>query len=465
MSNRQPLHRQAIVLGASVGGLLAARALSDHFQRVLVLERDPLEGDSASRKGVPHARHTHGLLAGGLAALEDFFPGFRQDLLNRGAEVGDILDRSLWHVAGGQHVRFNSGLTGVCQSRPVLEQVVRSRVTALPNVTLRDQVSVERLTANSWNERVTGVQVADRRANRGETLLADLVVDATGRGSQMPAWLASLGYPRPAEDRVDVDLAYATQLFHRRPEDFNNLMAIVVTPSPPIKRFGVALAIEDDRWSLTLGGMFGDHPPREPDGLRQFAAGLASPVLHRFLQRAHPISEAAYYRMPGSLRRRYERLARFPKGLIVMGDALCSFNPIYGQGMTTAALQAAALGKHLKGGLDDLWRRFCREAARLVDIPWKIAVTSDFQFGETRGRKPWLAGVTNAYLRLVHQAARTDPAVALAFHRVANLLDGPSSLLRPMVLARILKDCARRACSKTMPNLDIAGVPSQSPAA
>jgi 2-polyprenyl-6-methoxyphenol hydroxylase-like FAD-dependent oxidoreductase len=194
--------------------------------------------------------------------------------------------------------------------------------------------------------------------------------------------------------------------------------------------------------------MFGDHPPTDPEGFRQFAAGLAAPVIHDFLEHAEPLSDIAHYRMPGSLRRRYERLARFPQRLIVMGDALCSFNPIYGQGMTTAALQAVALGESLSGGLDHLARRFFPKAARLVDVPWGIAVTSDFQFRETQGRKPWLAGLTNAYLRLVHRAARTDPVVALAFHRVANLLAAPGSLLRPSILARVFKSWSRRTRQK-----------------
>jgi 2-polyprenyl-6-methoxyphenol hydroxylase-like FAD-dependent oxidoreductase len=448
MSQQQPQGQQAIVLGASVGGLLAARTLSDYFQRVVVLERDALAAGAEPRKGVPQGRHTHGLLAGGADALERFFPGIREELVAQGAETGDLLGKALWHVAGGPHARFESGLIGLTQSRPMLEQIVRDRLAALPNVTLRDQVCVERLMADETKERIVGVQVCDRRANRSESLAADLIVDATGRGSRMPAWLESFGYPRPAEERVDVDPAYATRMYRRRPGDFQGLMGVVVTQVPPIKRFGVALAVEGDRWSLTLGGMFGDHPPTDPDGFRRFAAGLASPMIHEFLQHAEPLSEVAPYRMPGSLRRRYERLARFPERLIVMGDALCSFNPIYGQGMTTAALQAEALGQSLSGGLDRLAPRFFPRAAKLVDVAWGIAVTSDFQFPQTRGRKPRLAGLTNAYLRLIHQAARTDRAVALVFHRVANLLDPPGRLLRPAIIARVMRSWSSLACQR-----------------
>jgi 2-polyprenyl-6-methoxyphenol hydroxylase-like FAD-dependent oxidoreductase len=166
---------------------------------------------------------------------------------------------------------------------------------------------------------------------------------------------------------------------------------------------------------------------------------LPSPLLHQFLQSAEPVSDVQLFKYPASLRRRYETLRRFPEGLLVMGDALCSFNPIYGQGMSTAALQAVLLGECLHGGDRQLARRFFRGAARIVDVPWQIAASADFQYPQVRGNRPLLARVTNAYLALVHRAAHTDPAVALAFHRVANLQGRPASLFRPRILSRVLK--------------------------
>jgi 2-polyprenyl-6-methoxyphenol hydroxylase-like FAD-dependent oxidoreductase len=440
-------HRQgqgkAIVLGASVAGLVAARVLGEHFEQVVVLERDPLPGDLQPRKGTPQARQSHGLLAGGLQALEGLFPGLSDELLSRGAERGDLLEETTWHVAGGRHVQFRSGLVGLTVSRPLLEEVIRRRVAALANVSIRDQMSVERLLPDATRHRILGVELNDRGRDRRESLFADLIVDATGRGSRMPQWLADMGFPRPQEDRVEVNLAYATQLFRRRPGDFDGQMATIITPDAPRKRFAVALAIEENRWSVTLGGMFGDHPPTDEPGLREFASQLPTQTMYDFIRHAEPLSEVSVYRVPGSQRRRYERLRRFPEGLLVMGDALCSFNPIYGQGMTIAALEAAALSGLLSVGRTDLARRFFAQAARLVDVPWQIAVTTDFQHRETTGRKPWLADLLNAYLRRVHQAAHTDPAVALAFHRVANLLDKPARLTRPSIAARVLKHCWR----------------------
>ncbi|HEX5103112.1 MAG TPA: hypothetical protein VFV87_04845, partial [Pirellulaceae bacterium] len=218
----------------------------------------------------------------------------------------------------------------------------------------------------------------------------------------------------------------------------SDAMAVIVTQQPPSTRSGVALAVEDDRWSLTLGGMFDDAPPASEAGFREFARGLSSPLIHDFLRSAEPVSEIQVFKYPASLRRRYERLKQFPEGLLVLGDALCSFNPIYGQGMSTAALEAVLLGECLQHSEPRLAQRFFRGAARIVDVPWQTAATSDLQFPQVRGKRPLLSGLANAYQSLVHRAAQADPEVALAFHRVANLLERPASLLRPRILRRVL---------------------------
>ena len=441
MGNRGREH--AVVIGGSMAGLLAARALAQHFRRVTILERDPLGERVEPRKGVPQGHHTHGLLASGLQVLETFFPGIRDELVARGSLIGDVVRDSLWHVQGDFHLQPESGLIGTTQSRPLLEATVRQRVLALPNVSLRDQISVERLLTDADHGCVQGVQLSDRRADCGESLPADLVVDTSGRGSRMPQWLADMGYGLPREERLEVKLAYATRLFRRRPGDFSDFMALVVMQRAPNKRSGVALAIEDNRWSLTLGGMFDDTPPADEAGYVEFSRGLDSPIIHQFLRTAMPLSEIQIFKYPASVRRRYENLRRFPQGLLVMGDALCSFNPIYGQGMSTAALDAVLLGDCLRHGDERLAHRFFAGAAKIIDVPWQISATADFQFAEVRGRRPLLAGMINSYLALVHRAAHADPTVAIAFHRVANLLAQPASLFHPRILSRVLKHCWR----------------------
>jgi flavin-dependent dehydrogenase len=427
---------RAVVIGGSIAGLQAARVLSAHFREVVILERDALLRGAAPRQGTPHARHTHGLLAGGLGELIWQFPGIDRELLARGAVSGDLVGDSTWFVEGAAHVEVASGLVGSMQSRPLLEQVVRDRVAAIPNVVTRDRVSVDRLLVDSTGHEVRGVQLTDRRTHTGENLTADLVVDAAGRASRTPSWLMELGFPAPAEDRIEIDLGYATQRFERRAGDFGGKVAVIVTQLPPNRRMGVAVAVENGEWSLTLGGMGSDVPPADEAGFREFARGLPSPRLAEFLASARPTSDILLYRYPASIRRRYERLRRFPGGLLVIGDALCSFNPIYGQGMTVAALEARHLDVCLNAGPRSLAQRFFAGASRLIDTPWLIAATADFRFEQVRGRRPWGTMAMNWYIARVHRAAHHDPVVAVAFHRVANLLDQPASLFHPAILAR-----------------------------
>lgn len=431
--------KQAIVIGGSIAGLLAARVASEHFDRVLVLERDPTNGAVQSRKGVPQGRHTHGLLAGGLLALERLFPGIGGDLARLGAVTGDLLADSRWYVEGGYHAQAPSGLIASGQSRPLLEHVVRRRLTAIPNVELASEYNVERLVASRSGQRIVAAQVAERRQNCGRILEADLIIDASGRGSRTPAWLADLGFAPPREERVEVNLAYATRTYRRRPGDLYGWNALVVTASPENMRSGVAMALEDNRWSVTLGGMAHHRPPRTDEAFLHFARQLPTPELYDILRHAEPLTSVEYFPFPASIRRRYERLARFPEGLVVLGDAMCSFNPVYGQGMTVAALEAELLGRCLRERKPNMAKRYFQQAGQLVDTPWQIAVTADFQFPHTRGDRPWSARLMNDYLRRVHRAAHRDSEVAMAFHRVANLVDAPRALLQPWLMSRVLR--------------------------
>jgi flavin-dependent dehydrogenase len=444
------LGERAIVLGGSIAGLSAARVLTDHFRQVVVLERDPLPDQPAARKGTPHARHTHGLLSQGLARFEAMFPGIGAELAALGAEQGDLVKDCLWHAASGFHRQIASGLFASAQSRALLEWLVRERVGSIPNITLRGEIGVQRLLADG-RKGITGVQFADRRSEAGrlaagaefksdrtEALSADLVIDATGRGSRLPQWLAELRLPRPKEERVHIDLAYATRLFRRRPGDLGGNMAIVITQQPPNKRFAAMVQMEGGLWSLTMGGVLGDHPQLTDAGLREFAAGMPTPELADFLRTAEPASDILSYKYASSLRRRYERVRHFPRGILPLGDSICSFNPVYGQGMTVAALEAEALDLCLRGGLAGLAGRYFRRVARLVDTPWQIAVGSDYRNPGVPGRRPLGTDLVNRWIDRVHRAAQHDTHVTLAFHRVANLLAPPASLFHPGVALRVL---------------------------
>lgn len=429
----------AAVLGASFSGLLAARVLSDRFDRVTVVERDVLPGGASLRKGVPQARHAHGLLAGGYRLLGEYFPDLMEELAELGAPVGDVVGDSVWFLHGRWKLRHEAGLRGITVSRPCLESVVRRRVKALPNVTFLEDTDGLIPAYDAAAGRVTGLVVRPRDGDAQETLGADLVVDASGRGSQSAKWLEDWGFGRPEERQVRIDVGYATRTFERRPGDMFGAIAAVISETPPHgTRLAAVLAAEGDRWVVTLAGVLGDHPPTTEPEWTEFAASLPEPAVHDLVTSARPLTEIASYRFPANQRRMYERMKRFPAGYLVIGDAVASFNPIYGQGMSVAAMEARALDESLAVGVDGLWRRFYARARRIVDVPWLLATGEDLRFPQIEGRRPPGSGIMNRYLERVHAVASVDPVVCRQFFRVANLVAAPSSLMTPRILGRVL---------------------------
>ena len=362
----------AVVIGGSIAGLLATRALTDHFDRVTLYEADRFPDTVDNRKGVPQGRHAHGLLSSGFQVMESFYPGLADELVAQGAERGDVARDVIWCLGGSYKLRFECGFGGVVLSRPLLETTIRGRTTALHSVDVTAGTRVRGLATSSG--RVSGVDIdADGVVT---SVSADLVVDATGRGSHAPAWLETLGYVPPLEETVEIGVGYSTRVFRRRPSDFDELNGMVCGVDPlRRKRFGVALRMEGERWTVTLGGFLGDHAPTDDRGFVEFARSLASPDIHHVVRETEPLSDYVTHKFPSNRRRRFERLDRFPDGLLVLGDGLCSFNPIYGQGMSVAACEAQALGECLRIPESDhapLWRRFFDRAAPIVDIAWTL---------------------------------------------------------------------------------------------
>jgi 2-polyprenyl-6-methoxyphenol hydroxylase-like FAD-dependent oxidoreductase len=435
----------AVVLGASMAGLLAARVLADAYAQVTVIDRDQLPPTGTHRRGVPHGRHTHALLARGQQALEELFPGFAAELVAHGAAAGDVLGNGRWYLNGHRLRQTHTGLVALCASRPFLEGHVRARVRALPGLRLLDRCQVVGLATTPDGRRVTGVRVL-RRAGGGEEVLgADLVVDATGRGSRTPLWLEALGYPRPPTEQVRIGLGYATRTYRLPPDALGGDLGMLHAPTPEHPRGGALLMLEGDRWMVTLVGILGDHPPTDPDGFLTFARSLRFPDIYQAIRDGEPLDDAVGFRFPASVRHRYERLRRFPDGLLVVGDAVCSFNPIYGQGMSVAAAEALALRRHLERGTRPQPRRLFGELARVVDVPWDIAVGGDLAFPGVQGRRTVKVRLVNAYIARLHVAAAHDAHLASAFMRVAGLVAPPESLLRPGVLLGVLRGTLRPA--------------------
>ena len=431
---------RAVVLGASMAGLLAAKVLSDSYGQVTVIDRDKLPEASTHRRGVPHGRHIHGLLARGQQALEELFPGLTAELVAHGVPAGDLQADTRLFFSGHRLRQAPARLVVLCASRPVLEGRVRARVRALPNVRLVDCCDVVGLATTPDRRRVTGARLLRRADGSAEEALgADLVVDTTGRGARTPAWLEALGYPRPEREQVRVGLGYASRIYRLPPDALGGDLAVLHAATPRHPRAGALQVLEGDRWMVTLAGILGDHPPTDPVGFLDFARSLRFTDIYQAVRDAEPLDDPVAFRFPASVRHRYEKLDRFPGGLLVMGDAVASFNPIYGQGMSVAALEALALRRHLEHGTAPRPRNWFRELARVVDVPWDIAAGGDLVFPGVQGRRTAKVRLVNAYLARLHAAAAHDADIAGAFLRVAGLVAPPGSLLRPGVAARVLR--------------------------
>jgi 2-polyprenyl-6-methoxyphenol hydroxylase-like FAD-dependent oxidoreductase len=438
----------AVVLGGSITGLLAARVLADAYDRVTVVDRDELAPGATARRGAPQGRHIHGLLARGQQALEELFPGLVAELTRRGAPAGDVLGDARLLLGGHRLARTDAGLVVLSVSRPLLEDRIRARVRALPGVRFAPPSDAVGLRCSPDRRRVTGARLLRRAdASAEEVIDASLVVDATGRGSRAPAWLETLGFGQPKVDRIRVDVGYVTRRYRLSSDALGGDIACVHGPTPDRPRGGALARLEDDIWILTLFGLLGDHPPKDRDGFDAFAASLRFSDLQDAVGAAEPIDGPAAYRFQANVRRRYERMGRFPDGLLVMGDASCSFNPIYGQGMTVAALQALALRDHLTPGTVPCSAHVLRALARVIDDPWEMAIGADLSVPGVDGRRTPGRRIAGAYVRRLQAAAAHDPALARAFMRVTGLVDRPDAILRPAIALRALRPRRRASGS------------------
>ena len=339
-----------------MAGLCAARVMADRFESVVVIDRDELPNGSEPRRQVPQGRHPHLLLTAGARLLEGWFPGILDELCASGAVDVDICGDFYWYQAGGCQRRPASQMRGPAMSRPLLERTVRLRVEALSNVVIRDETAAEGLIADASGGHITGIRLTD-----GTALGCDLVVDASGRAARSLVWLRELGYEPPPTSVVEVDTRYVSRIYRRADKPARDWKAAAIIGDPDTRRLAMLLPMEADRWIVTIAGTNGETAPTDPDGMLAYAQTLESPVIAEVMEVSEPLTEPFTHRFPANQRRHVERMRRFPIGWVLLGDAVCSFNPIYGQGMTAAAQQAEALGRQLNragaGGRPPLRRR------------------------------------------------------------------------------------------------------------
>lgn len=410
----------AIVIGASLGGLCAARVLSDFFDRVTVYERDELPAEPANRAAVPQGRHVHLLMARGAQEFEGLFPGLLADMVAAGVPILEnrpdcIHFGAAGHVLGTHH-RLQDEFTAYVPSRPHLEWQIRRRVLGLENVTVVHEAVDEPVFDG---HRVTGVRTGD-----DATVGADLVVDATGRGTRLPVWLAQWGFQRPREDSVDVGISYATHQV-RIPEGLVHEKVVVAGASRK-QPLGIGmLCYEDGDWGVTTFGTGKVAPPGDFDEMCALADEILPEHVSSGLRRGEPLGEIALHKYPASRWRRYDEMDRFPPGIVPFGDAVVSFNPTYGQGMTMTSLQAGHLRRALQSPEQDLARSFSRATAKTTYPVWTMNAIGDLTLhGATaKGPMPRWYGPVGALFDQFLGAAESDPVLAEWFLRRFSLLD------------------------------------------
>lgn len=437
------LGEHAVVLGASMAGMLAARVAAEHYRTVTVVDRDELPERPVNRRGVPQGWHGHALQAGGSAVLDELFPGILDDLVADGAPVWSDGDLSKAIIEYGGHRFLPSGhirhaVTSYLPSRAFLDWHVLQRVSALPNVTVLGGHDVVGVTSSKDRRRVTGAVLAHRDATAATVLGADLVIDATGRGSRAPVFLEELGYHRPHEDELVINLSYTSQWIQVAPGAMSQHM-VATFPRPGDLTTVALLSHENDTRLMTVGTMAGQEAAKDYADMLAIARRRVPGDVYAAVAAAEPIGKTAHYRTPSSRWRRYDRMARFPEGLLVTGDAVCSFNPIYGQGMSVAALDAVALRHCLRRGDHDLPRRFHQASAKPIGVAWRNAVGADLSLPEIAGRRPLGMRINNRFADWVLTAIETDPVVTGQFFRVLGMIDAPTSLMRPSILARVAR--------------------------
>ncbi len=475
-----------------MAGLLAARVLSEAYGEVIIVDRDELTEVSTTRRGCPQGFHAHALLARGQQVLDELFPGMTDEFAAAGMPMFDMGEMR-WSINGVPLAPAKTGLIVVSVTRPALELLVRRRVAAIPNVKFYERTVITGLETDSGHRRVTGVRIgrlaqAPQRdqapvsdagnvtlvadgpqpaparpagAQPDEVLRADLVIDATGRGSRTPVWLEEFGYERPAEDRVKIGLAYTTceYVLPARPlgvEDWS----IVPLANPFGPRGAFFGRTKGDKHMLSLTSMVGDPPPTTAEEVLEIAKSLPVPDIYEAIRDTTPVSGPEVIKFPASVRRRYERLTRFPERFLVLGDGVCSFNPVYGQGMTVAALEATTLLAQLRTGAPPDALTYFREISAVIDAPWSIAAGNDLAWPGVEGERTDEINEANAYMGKLMFAATRDGAVTGAFMRVAGLIDPPQALMTPDIRSRVEREAKHMPEVMPPPEQDLVADPA-----
>ena len=434
--------KHAIVIGAGMGGLTAAKALSPYFDKVTVLERDALPVAAEPRIGTPHCRQVHVLLRGGLDALIEFFPSFETELEKAGAVRVRVGSELMVEAPGfDPFPQRDLGIDSLSMTRPLVEFVTRRFVEWEAKIALRTGCRVTRLLASPDGTAVTGVRY-DLADGDSKELLADLVVDASSRGTLTLELLDQLGVPRPEEAEIGIDLTYATATFRIPHHAPRNWRAVMHRPSAASGRGGFLFPIEGNCWHVGLTGVHGEAPSDQLDEFIAFAGELRTPTIHDAIKDAEPVGAIHRFNLPASTRRRFETLERFPQRLLPIGDAICRFNPAYGQGMSVAVQEARVLGRLLAARTSNgetrngLAHAFFEAIQGVLAAPWSVA-ENDFIYGKTRGQCPRDFQQRMQFGAALQKVAAQDGAVHRLLAEVSHLLKPHSALRDPEIVSKV----------------------------
>ena len=451
--------RHAIVIGGSMAGLLTARVLTEHFEQVTILERDRLPPEApAPRKGVPQCTQLHILLTRGRQIIEELFPGLESELVDAGAATLDMGADVEWLNPFGWGVRFPSGFMALSFSRYILDWLVHRRLSQFDNVQVLESTYVTGLLTNAEQTAVIGVRMRQRDLTNQDQvqhkeLTADLVVDASGYSSQALKWLREIGYDAPEETKITTSMGYASRLFEI-PADFaEDWKGVYIQAAPPERTtMGVLYPIENNRWLVGVCATAPNRPTSSESDFLEALRNLPSPHIYNAVKTAKPLTNIGIYYPPGNRLRHYERLEKLPQGFIALGDAVCSFTPIYGQGMTVAAQGAVLLQQCLnETELAALPIRFQRELAMVNATPWIAATSQDAKYPSVQGLEQPPSPIEKAmgwYMDQIIQLTTKEPQVTLALFHVFHMVQPSSILFRPLMVRRVLRQLFTRALKK-----------------
>ncbi|MBT2216865.1 glutamate synthase [Virgibacillus dakarensis] len=433
---------RAIVIGGSIAGKLAAKALATSFRQVIILEAGSVWEEKTPRKRVPQTYHPHVLLKGGEKAIEELFPYFLDQLIEDGGIINNFTRDLKWHHFGFWKHRFQGELVMVQQSRPLLEWHLQQRINQITTIVTKYETKVEQLLPDDQHAKISGVKARSLQTGKEEELTADLVVDASGFGSRSIDWLKSFGQ-EVKEEKVWIKLFYATRYFRHKGKEQDNpeWCNLLISPSFPINPYGAFIqSVEGNRFSVTFSGYANELPPKTDTEFINYAKKLPVSDVVDFLDKVEPISEINIHKIPYQVRRRFD-LASMPDGFVVIGDAHCRFDPVFGQGISVAAMEALALqrllsadGYHEKG----FSKTFHKRISKIIATPWDMATTEVLRHPEIKGDRTMILPFKQWYSRKVYELSAVEPEVYIRLVKVMNLMRPSFLLFHPKVANAIL---------------------------